>query len=169
MIPRIRKMSFPVSLIAALVILYGTLMGNTGASSGSEAKATPAPASVYHYNPIKKPDPFRSFLDREMAAQKQMMAKLGPIPMSPLQRAPVDQYKLKGIGGDERRRSAIVQDASGKFYPVFKGTIIGQNNGKVAEILRDRVIVEEVVKASRGQSKVNRITMKFNKESEEKP
>ena len=166
MIPIKRRSSFPISLTAALVILCGTLVGNVGASTGTEAKATPAPVAAYHYNPVKKPDPFRSFIDREIAAQKQMTAKRGPRPISPLQKAPLDQYRLKGIAGDKWRRTAIVQDTGGKFYPVSRGTIIGQNNGKIVEILPDRVIVEEVVKASRGQSKVNRITVKLKKESE---
>ena len=37
----------------------------------------------------------------------------------------------------------MVEDMTKKFYPLSIGTRIGINNGKVIEILSDRVIVEE--------------------------
>ena len=177
--PRKKRNSFPVSLTIAVAFLYGILAGVTGALHAAEAKAAPVPAAAqvkvapvpaavaqtYHYSPVKKPDPFRSFLDREAAEQKKKAAKLTPIPQSPLQRADVDQYKLRGIAGDEGRRSAIVEDANGRFYPLFRGTVVGKNNGKVVEILPDRVIVEEKVRTRAGQSQVKRITMKLHRES----
>jgi len=161
-----------------VAFLYGILAGVTGMLQAAETKAAPVPAAAqakvaplpaipqaYHYSPVKKPDPFRSFLDREAAEKKKMAAKLTPIPQSPLQRADVDQYKLRGIAGDEGRRSAIVEDANGRFYPLFRGTVVGNNNGKVVEILPDRVIVEEKVKTRAGQSQVKRITMRLHRES----
>ena len=60
-----------------------------------------------------------------------------------MQRAETDTYKVVGIAGDENHRVAIAEDAAKKFYPLLVGTRIGLRNGKVVEIMADRVIVEE--------------------------
>ena len=52
-------------------------------------------------------------------------------------------YKVVGFVGSEDHRVAVVEDAAKKFYPLLIGTRIGLRNGKVVEILADRVIVEE--------------------------
>jgi len=63
-----------------------------------------------------------------------------------------------GIAGDEDHRVAIAEDAAKKFYPLLKGTRIGLRNGKVIEILADRVIVEEYE-----NNKAKRIILKLRK------
>ena len=63
--------------------------------------------------------------------------------MFPLQRAETEKYRVVGIAGDKDHRVAIAEDASKKFYPLLVGTHIGLYNGKVIEIMADRVIVEE--------------------------
>ncbi len=125
-------------------------------------------AAPYKYNPAGKPDPFKPFIEQELA-DKQRLAKAKPLPLSPLQRAGIDQFRLVGISGDEKVRKAIVQDARGKIYPLFIGTYIGLNNGRVAEILADRVIVEEKFKARAGKTKANRIMIKLRTEGGERP
>lgn len=125
-------------------------------------------APPYRYNPAGKPDPFKPFIEQELA-EKQRLAKAKPLPISPLQRAGIDQFRLVGISGDEKVRKAIVQDARGKVYPLFIGTYIGLNNGRVAAILSDRVIVEEKLKARAGKTKANRIMMKLRTEGGERP
>lgn len=124
-------------------------------------------APPYRYNPVGKPDPFKPFIDRELAVLK----KAKPLPMSPLQRASISEFKLVGISGDDKTRKAVVQDVKGKVYPIFIGTYIGLNHGRVAEIRADRVIVEEKAESSaRKKTKANRITIKLRREEgEEKP
>lgn len=85
----------------------------------------------------------------------------------PLQNAPVDQFKLVGIAGSERRRIAVVEDERGKNYTLREGTVIGQNNGRVKSILADRVIVEEKIGTDSGKVKINRITVRLHKEDNE--
>jgi type IV pilus assembly protein PilP len=132
-----------------------------------EQKATEAkPVPQYSYNPAGKPDPFKPFIELDAAAKKKV-EKAKPLPIFPLQRADIDEFKLVGISGDEQKRKAIVQDSKGKVYPVFIGTSIGLNNGRVVGILADRVIVEEKVKARAGKPKTNRITIKLHKEEGE--
>ena len=99
--------------------------------------------STYSYNPLGKLDPFRPFMDEEIATKKKEK-KADVSSIFPLQRADVDQFRLVGIAGDKSRRVAIiVEDVTKKHYPLFVGTHIGLHKGKVLEILPDRVIIEE--------------------------
>jgi type IV pilus assembly protein PilP len=105
----------------------------------------PAPTSIdnYSYNPSEKPDPFRPFVVVVDVAAKQQIVKKAEESMFPLQRAETERYRVVGIAGDKDHRVAIAEDAKKKFYPLFIGTHIGLYNGKVIEIMADRVIVEE--------------------------
>ncbi len=118
--------------------------------------------STYNYNPAGKPDPFRPFVDDENAAKKKAEKKsVGSI--YPLQRTEVDKFRLVGIAGDQSRRIAIVvDDGTKKHYPLIVGTHIGTNNGKVIEILPDRIIVEE-----HKTKKAKRIIIKLHKNQDE--
>ncbi|MEN6375236.1 MAG: pilus assembly protein PilP [Smithella sp.] len=117
----------------------------------------PPAESTYSYNPAGKPDPFQPFVEEEVAAKKKAEKKKASS-IFPLQRIEVEQFKLVGIAGDPNRRVAMVEDVAKKFYPLSVGTCIGLNNGKVVEILPDRVIVEEY-KAK----KTKRIILKLHK------
>ena len=113
------------------------------------------PNNVYNYNPLGKPDPFQPFIDIEALPKKKEKAqKVESI--FPLQRAAVESFKLVGIVGDQTRRMAVVEDAGKKYYPIFVGTHIGLNNGKVTEILADRVTVDEL-----DGKKVKRLILKL--------
>ena len=125
-------------------------------------------APQYKFNPAGKHDPFKPFIELDMAA-RQKLEKEKPLAMSPLQREGIDQFRLVGISGDEKVRKAIVQNAKGKIYPLFIGTYIGLSKGRVVEILADRVIVEEKFKARAGKTKADRIEMKLRTEGGERP
>jgi type IV pilus assembly protein PilP len=126
------------------------------------AQQTSAPAtlpaeSTYSYNPAGKPDPFRPFVEEEIVTKKKQEKK-SVISIYPLQRTEVDRFRLVGITGDQSRRMAMVEDTTKKNYPLVVGTHIGVNNGKVIEILPDRVIVEEFK-----EKRANRIILKLHK------
>lgn len=124
----------------------------------STPPSAPTPESTYSYNPSAKPDPFRPFVEEEIAAKKKAEKK-GVSSIYPLQRTEVDQFRLVGIAGDQSRRVAIVvDDGTKKHYPLIVGTHIGVNNGKVIEILPDRVIIEEYK-----TKKAKRIIIKLHK------
>ena len=115
------------------------------------------PDNVYSYNPLGKPDPFRPFIDVEIAAsKKEKESKAESI--FPLQKIAVESFKLVGIVGDHSRRVAVVEDSNKKFYPLFVGTRIGLHSGKVTDILADRVAVDEL-----DGKKVKRIILKLRK------
>jgi len=126
-----------------------------------DIKAAPA----YKFNPIGKPDPFKPFIEQEQKSKKKTESKTMPI--SPLQREGTNNFRLVGVAGDDHHRMAIVQDVKGKAYPIFLGTYIGQNGGRVVEILPDRIIIEEKIKVDDTQPETNRLTLKLRKDEGE--
>ena len=152
-----------------------------GGSGGSLAKPIPAaalpPAPTYEYNAAGKPDPFQPFMETDPALKTKKEEGLGKktsapsASISPLQRLELGQFRLLGIAGDENRRAAIVVDGTTKkFYPLFVGTYIGLNGGRVAAILPDRLVVEERVEARDKKTKrvqVRQIPVLLHKEQEE--
>jgi Tfp pilus assembly protein PilP len=163
-------------LLALIAVMYVSV-GNAAdrkevGTKGTEVKALDTKiadlkaVSAYKYNPAGKPDPFKPFIELELSAKKKLEIPKPPS-IFPLQRAAVDHFRLVGVAGDERSKIAMVQDVKGKFYPIFLGTYIGMNSGRVIQILADRIIVEEKIKADAKQTKTKRITMKLRKEEGE--
>ena len=136
------------------------------AKAPEQAKDAKTPLAHFRYSPTGKADPFRPFLERDEIARKKAV-KPKPVPLSPLQRAGIEQFRLVGIAGSASRRIAVVEDAAGKFYTVKAGTVIGQNGGRVAEIHEDRVIIEQKLSDQTKQTKVNRVVIKLRKEDYE--
>ncbi len=135
---------------------------------GPAAPAAPAPPTAFSYNPAGKPDPFQSFVEAELAARKRLeMAKKKNIPLSPLQRAGVESFRLLGIVGNQNKRTALIRDVSGRPYYISVGTHIGLHNGRVVEIRGDRVVVEEPALTGGKKGKARIIEMKLRKEGEE--
>jgi len=170
-----------------LVLLLTSGIGAVG-SWAAEAKAVPSTAPVtkaapvaapaaYVYNPAGKPDPFRPFIEIDPALQKEKKleeqskkASLKGRPVSPLQQEDLSNFRLLGIAGHREgaKAMAIVQDGAGKkYYPLFLGTYIGLNGGRVASILPDRVIVEEPTDAPAkkgGKAPLRRINLMLHKD-----
>jgi type IV pilus assembly protein PilP len=124
------------------------------------AASAPPPVDNYSYNPVGKPDPFLPFIMSEILEKKKVEKKEKEAVFSifPLQRAEAERYRVVGIAGDKDHRVAVCEDAAKKFYPLLIGTRIGLHNGKVVEIMADRVIVEEIE-----NKKAKRIILKLRK------
>ena len=154
-----------------------------GGSGGSLAKpipaAAPPPAPTYEYNAAGKPDPFQPIMETDPGLKKKQEENLikktaaKGRPVSPLQQVDIEQLSLVGIAGDENRRTAIVEDGiAKKHYPLFVGTYIGMNGGRIVSIRSDRVIIEERLQdqtKKAKKAKVRRITVMLHKEDEGKP
>ena len=148
--------------------------GGPGATPIPAAALPPAPA--YEYNAAGKPDPFKPFMETDPVLKKKMEEErkkrpaLKERPISPLQQADIGQFRLLGIAGDLNRCVAIVGDGTTKkFYPLFVGTYIGLNGGRVAAILPDRVVVEEKTEKQAKKAQIRRTTVMLHKEEEGKP
>ncbi|PKN35439.1 MAG: hypothetical protein CVU61_04000 [Deltaproteobacteria bacterium HGW-Deltaproteobacteria-19] len=129
------------------------------------------PVETYRYVPAGKPDPFKPFVELNkplVVTKKTARGKMGPI--SPLQNLSLEQFSLVGIAVGRNSRVAMMEDKiAKKFYPVVPGTYIGQNDGRVAEILADRIIVEEKLREGRGRVKAKRISILLHKDEGVKP
>lgn len=121
-------------------------------------RVAPTSENVYNYNPLGKHDPFKPFIEVELATKIKEEVKKDVSSIFPLQRVEVEKFRVVGIAGDQIRRVALVEDAAKKFYPLFIGTHIGVKKGKVLEILADRVIIEEYE-----TNKAKRIILKLRK------
>jgi Tfp pilus assembly protein PilP len=151
--------------------------GGSGVPSAKPLTAAALPtAPIYEYNLAGKPDPFKPFMEtdpalktkKEEELKKKTVKKIGPI--SPLQQADIGQFRLVGIAGDQNRRVAMVEDGvAKKYYPLFIGTYIGLNAGRVAAILSDRVVVEEKAGKQAKKANIKRVTVMLHKEEEGKP
>jgi type IV pilus assembly protein PilP len=122
---------------------------------------TLASNSTYTYSPKGKLDPFMPWYEGESPILKQEVRKR--LPLSPLEKVDLSQLKLVGIILSASSNKALVEDATGKGYVLAKGTYIGLDHGKVAKILRDRVIVEEPIQYGMSESTVRRKELKLQK------
>jgi type IV pilus assembly protein PilP len=108
----------------------------------------------YAYNPLGKPDPFKPFI--QMTPSKEYSRR---IPQTPLQKYEISQLILVAIIMTPEGNIALVEDSAGKGYFLKKGTEIGKNDGKVKQILKDKIIIEEVYEDIFGQKKMNEISL----------
>jgi type IV pilus assembly protein PilP len=114
------------------------------------------------YDPKGKTDPFEPLFKQETAAQeKRKRTRTGPL--TPLERVDLSQLKLVGVILASGGNTALIQEASGKGFVIKNGTKIGINSGKVIQILKDRIIVEEEVEDIYGNLKVQKREMTLQK------
>ncbi|MDM8526405.1 pilus assembly protein PilP [Desulfococcaceae bacterium HSG8] len=116
------------------------------------------------YDPKGKIDPFAPLFKEEQPVSKAQLEKKAKdaeeeekkgkkkkkrrrkirIPRTPLEKVDLSQLKLVGIiHAQSGGTVAMVEEASGKGYIIKEGTPIGIHGGRVAAILRDRVVVRE--------------------------
>ncbi len=135
----------------------------------TEPEAPPLEMPDYRYDPKGKVDPFKPFVRLELPTP----GKKGPEKkkftgnLTPLQRVALDKVRVTGIAGSSAKRVAMIEDGGGKGYIVYLGTLVGENGGRVVQILPDRVIVEEKHGESKGKEKSHRVALKLHKEEGE--
>jgi len=169
-------------LAASLVIAFLLALSATAVMAAAppaptppEAKPEATSAAVlpekpeYRYDPRGKIDPFKPFVRLEVptpTAKKGSEKKLTGA-LTPLQRVSLDKIRVTGIAGSSTKRVAMVEDGVGKGYLVYVGTVMGMSEGRVIQILPDRVIVEEKLEGSKGKERSHRVALKLHKEEGE--
>jgi type IV pilus assembly protein PilP len=94
------------------------------------------------YDPTGKIDPFQPlFQEKPALATKEKRKKRQP--QTPLERIDISQLKLVAIILASSGNRAMVEESSGKGYVIKEGTYIGTNSGKVVNIKKETVVVEE--------------------------
>ena len=81
--------------------------------------------------------------------------------LSPLERFEIGQLKLVGVVWNVKEPTALVEDSSGLGYMVKVGTPIGSNDGKIKEVRRDSLIVEEFFVDLYGAKKRREVSMRL--------
>jgi type IV pilus assembly protein PilP len=105
--------------------------------------------TAFSYSLEGKVDPFKPVLGTDepessterVGQEKKEREKR--IPQSPIEMVDLSQLKLTAVILAPGRNLAMVEDATGKGYIVKKGTYIGNREGRVTEILPDRLVVTE--------------------------
>lgn len=113
------------------------------------------------YDPTDKRDPFRPF---DMSPKLKRDGLL-----SPLEQYSIGQLRLTATAKDlNGEMTAIVEDETGRGYPIRVGTKIGNNNGSVVEILTDSIRLVETKIDFSGVETDNVVEMKIQSESKDK-
>ena len=103
----------------------------------------------FSYDPADKIDPFKPVFGMDEpkipvdASGQEAPGRKKRVPQSPIEMVDLSQLKLTAVILAPSGNIAMVEDASGKGYVVKKGTYIGNREGRVTDILPDRLIVTE--------------------------
>jgi type IV pilus assembly protein PilP len=103
----------------------------------------------FSYDPADKIDPFEPVFGMDEpkipvdASGQEAPGRKKRVPRSPIEMVDLSQLKLTAVILAPSGNIAMVEDASGKGYVVKKGTYIGDREGRVTDILPDRLIVTE--------------------------
>ena len=116
------------------------------------------------YNPEGKLDPFEPLFRKEPASiDMEKKKSKRRTPLTPLEKMDLSQLKLSAIILAPSGNRALVQEASGKGYVVKEGTYIGINSGKIVEILKDQIILEEEAEDIYGKVSIVKKSLKLQK------
>jgi len=178
--PRRSRFIFCLVLTAFLFLIAGCGGGTPTAPIPAKGKGVPAEKKAeatkeeekkalapkeepeYTYNPVGKSDPFKPFIQLT-----QVKGASRGVPLTPLQRYEVSQLKLVAIIAMPEGNVALVEDSAGKGFMLKKGTAVGNNDGKVTKVLKDRVIIEELYQDIYGKSKNTEVSLYLHQPEEE--
>jgi type IV pilus assembly protein PilP len=130
-------------------------------SAAVQQEGPKAENEIYVYDPKGRRDPFVSLVQ---VAKTKVEKKPGA---SPIENYDLEDIKLIAIASDSKQYYALITLPDKKSYTIRQGMTLGLNNGKVKEIRKDAVFIQEQVKDYKGQIKTKDTTLKLRKEGEE--
>ena len=116
------------------------------------------------YNSSGKIDPFQPIFSENFSKAVPTVHQTDCVSNPVLENIDLSQLKLTGIVMTERQPIALVQEANGKGHVISKDMCIGIHGGKVAEILIDRVIIQEEMQDLSGKVKVKKTEKKLRRD-----
>ncbi len=144
-------------------------------SDNTTQQSVPAPASdlikeslqvAGTYDPAGRFDPFEP-LFKEQNNSAEVKTSKGKhdkrVPQTPLERVSLSQLKVTAILRSTEGNSALVEDATGKGYVIKRGTYIGLNSGRVIEIDKSRILIEEEIENVMGELTIQKAELKLQK------
>jgi type IV pilus assembly protein PilP len=116
------------------------------------------------YDPAGKIDPFEPLIKgtSKDPSQKATYADTDTQGDTPLGKIDLSQLKLTGIVRAASGNKGLVREASGRGYIIVQGTRIGTHGGRVAEVLKDRIIIKEKMKDVLGRIFFQNTEMKLH-------
>jgi len=127
-----------------------------------QAKAEEKPIAIYAYSPAGRRDPFTSIIIKE---EKKSLAGA----KAPLERYPINEFKLVGVVWGGLGYHAMVEGPDGKGYLIRQGTKIGPNQGVVKKITQTTMVIEEKYKDPLGETNRKEIIIELRKKQEGTP
>lgn len=139
-------------------------------SAPSSEALLQATSQIVSYNPARKIDPFEPLIKDESGKHaSENLRSSRRTPLTPLEMLDLSQLKLTATirtasGGGYK---AMLEEATGKGYLIGLGTYVGIHSGRVTNIMKDRVVVEEEVEDDTGTVVTRKSEIKFHKPSGE--
>ena len=115
------------------------------------------------YDPRDKINPFEPLFKETPEIKYGSPEPADPAGDTPLEKIDLSQLKLTGIILAASGNKALVREASGLGHIISRGTPIGTHGGRVAGVLKDKVIVKERMKDDRGKFFFRDTELKLNK------
>ena len=135
------------------------------AAAPVQAVMTTVKKEEYVYVAAGKRDPFKPFIELE---KKEVSSKVASTtPMTPLQAYDLSELRLVGVIILPGKKVAMIEDPTGKGYNVKEGTLIGASDGKVVEIQKDEVVVEEKYRDEMGKTRTRKASIRIPREQGE--
>jgi type IV pilus assembly protein PilP len=130
--------------------------------TAAEIKPEAQPEEIYAYTPAGRRDPFTPIIIKE---EKKALGGA----RTPLERYPVNEFKLAGIVWGGLGYHAMLEGPDGKGYFVKVGTVIGPNRGVIRKITPNTMIIEEKFKDPTGQVDKREVVIELRKKQEGTP
>jgi len=113
------------------------------------------PYNVFVYSPTER-DPFQPFYQQQPEEQQAGVQETGIKPdfnrnREELEGFPLDSLRMVGTLEQEGNFWAIVLATDATIHRVEVGNYMGQNHGKIVDILEDRVELVEIARDARGR------------------
>jgi len=117
------------------------------------------------YDPAGKIDPFEPLFKETpgIKSGSPQYADTAGNGATALEKIDLSQLKLTGIILAASGNKALVREASGRGHVISEGTYIGIHRGRVAGVLKDKVIVKEKMKDQKERFFFRETELKLNK------
>lgn len=140
-------------------VYKSTLPPKPKAAEPQTVSAEPAKSEVksFAYDPLGKPDPFKSFI----LEQEEMAEKVKRKPRTYLETLDLSQLELIAIVTGPQGSYAMVRDSKGVGHVIIKGTAVGTNGGVVDRITDREVIIREEYRDFRGSTQFKDVSKKL--------
>jgi len=162
---------FLIGPLSAILAAAQTSTDQEKAATGQVTDTTPLAikksTSQFEYQIEGRPDPFLPFVTERSTRNDNSDEIVDEnLQLTGMQLFEPGQLTLVALLVTEGDRLAMVQDFTGKGYIIKEGIKIGRR-GVVADIIDNKVIIEETARTRGGKTLTNQIAMVLKKEGEE--